>query len=142
MFVGFAWYLHDSLWLLAVFGACGASMMVSYTRARAEGLGIELSGGVMQRAERILLVCGGTFVAVLYGVEAAPEIIGTVMLILAASSTATAINRWVVAVRELAKRAAEPVIIEEPAPQLQPITQPLPALSASDLRKVRPLEQI
>ena len=31
-------------------------MMVSYTRARAEGLGIALKGGLMQRPERVLLV--------------------------------------------------------------------------------------
>jgi phosphatidylglycerophosphate synthase len=31
-------------------------MMVSYTRARAEGLGIDCRGGLMQRPERIVLV--------------------------------------------------------------------------------------
>jgi CDP-diacylglycerol---glycerol-3-phosphate 3-phosphatidyltransferase len=30
--------------------------MVSYTRARAEGLGIECKGGMMQRPERIILI--------------------------------------------------------------------------------------
>ncbi len=30
--------------------------MVSYTRARAEGLGIECKGGLMQRPERIVLI--------------------------------------------------------------------------------------
>jgi phosphatidylglycerophosphate synthase len=40
------------------------SMMVSYTRARAEGLGIECKGGLMQRPERVVtigasaLLCG------------------------------------------------------------------------------------
>jgi phosphatidylglycerophosphate synthase len=31
-------------------------MMVSYTRARAEGLGIECKGGLMQRPERVVLI--------------------------------------------------------------------------------------
>jgi phosphatidylglycerophosphate synthase len=31
-------------------------MMVSYTRARSEGLGIENKGGVMQRPERVVLM--------------------------------------------------------------------------------------
>ena len=137
VFLGYAWLLHDTPWLLAVIGAFGASMMVSYTRARAEGLGIELSGGMMQRAERIVLVTGGTFIAVLY--DAVAPIIGTTMLICAATSTATAINRWVVAIRILAQR--ENPIVEPPALPLQPIAPPLASLSAPNLPKVRPLEQ-
>ena len=70
VFAGYAWYLHDSPWLLAVMGAIGGSMMVSYTRARAEGLGVALSGGMMQRAERIVLVAGGTLIAAWYGADA------------------------------------------------------------------------
>ncbi|RMF55602.1 MAG: CDP-alcohol phosphatidyltransferase family protein [Calditrichaeota bacterium] len=38
------------------FLALGGSMMVSYVRARAEGLGYECKVGVMQRAERIVLI--------------------------------------------------------------------------------------
>jgi phosphatidylglycerophosphate synthase len=140
VFAGYAWLLHDTPWLLAVFGAFGASMMVSYTRARAEGLGLELSGGMMQRAERILLVTGGTFGAVLYGeVDALPHIIGITMLICAATSTATAINRWWSALRVLARRADEPVVVEQPT--AMPLPPVVTSLSASDLRKVRPLEQ-
>ena len=44
VFTGYAWLLHDSLWLLAVFAALGGSTMVSYTRARAEGLGLSVKG--------------------------------------------------------------------------------------------------
>jgi CDP-diacylglycerol---glycerol-3-phosphate 3-phosphatidyltransferase len=140
VFAGYAWFLRETPWLLAVLGAFGASMMVSYTRARAEGLGIELSGGMMQRAERILLVVGGTFSAVLYGsIEAAAPIIGTTMLICAATSTATAINRWVLAFRILARREAEPVVVEQPA--AMPLPPVVASLSNTDLRKVRPLEQ-
>jgi CDP-diacylglycerol--glycerol-3-phosphate 3-phosphatidyltransferase len=140
VFAGFAWFLRETPWLLAVLGAFGASMMVSYTRARAEGLGIELSGGMMQRAERILLVVGGTFGAVLYGnAEATPAIIGITMLITAATSTATAVSRWIVAFRILAKREEKVVVVEQPA--AMPLPPVVASLSASDLRKVRPLEQ-
>jgi phosphatidylglycerophosphate synthase len=140
VFAGYAWLLHDTPWLLAVFGAFGASMMVSYTRARAEGLGLELSGGMMQRAERILLVTGGTFGAVLYGeVDALPHIIGITMLICAATSTATALSRWGSALRVLARRADEPVVVGQPT--AMPLPPVVTSLSASDLRKVRPLEQ-
>ncbi len=139
VFAGYTWFLRDTPWLLAVLGAFGASMMVSYTRARAEGLGIELSGGMMQRAERIVLVTGGTFGAVLYGsVEATPAILGITMLICAATAAGTAISRWVSAFRELSRREA--TLVVEPA-----TTMPLPpvvtSISTTDLRKVRPLEQ-
>jgi phosphatidylglycerophosphate synthase len=95
VFAGYAWYLHDSLWLLAVMAAIGGSMMVSYTRARAEGLGVALSGGVMQRAERIVLVASGTLVAAWYGgdVETASliePILGVTLLICGLASTGTA----------------------------------------------------
>ena len=111
VFTGYVWFLRDTPWLLAVMGAIGSSMMVSYTRARAEGLGIELSGGLMQRAERILLVAVGSLVAAWYAADpgtawlTAP-ILGVTMAICAVASTATAIHRWIVAFRELARRDA------------------------------------
>jgi len=59
MFLGICYYLvahHYFLSSLFAFIALIGSMMVSYTRARAEGLGIECKGGVMQRPERVVLV--------------------------------------------------------------------------------------
>jgi CDP-diacylglycerol--glycerol-3-phosphate 3-phosphatidyltransferase len=59
MFLGICYYLISHHYfissLLAFIGLVG-SMMVSYTRARAEGLGIECKGGLMQRPERVVLV--------------------------------------------------------------------------------------
>src|SRR5829696_7010399 len=59
MFLGICYYLISNHYfmssLLAFIGLIG-SMMVSYTRARAEGLGIECKGGLMQRPERVILV--------------------------------------------------------------------------------------
>jgi CDP-diacylglycerol---glycerol-3-phosphate 3-phosphatidyltransferase len=116
VFSGYAWYLRDSVWLLAVMGAIGASLMVSYTRARAEGLGIELSGGLMQRAERVLLAASGTLLAAWYGADAesawlVAPILGGTMLLIAVASGATAVNRWIVAFRELARRDAQPPVL-------------------------------
>jgi CDP-diacylglycerol--glycerol-3-phosphate 3-phosphatidyltransferase len=43
------------------------SMMVSYVRARAEGLGIECKGGFMQRPERVIIISAGAiFCGVFY----------------------------------------------------------------------------
>ncbi len=59
MFLGICYYLvghHYFLSSLFAFIALIGSMMVSYTRARAEGLGIECKDGLMQRPERIILI--------------------------------------------------------------------------------------
>jgi len=59
MFLGICFYLisHDYfLSSLFAFIAMIGSIMVSYTRARAEGLGVDCSVGIMQRPERILIV--------------------------------------------------------------------------------------
>lgn len=59
MFLGICYYLvshHYFISSLSAFVALIGSMMVSYTRARAEGLGIALKGGLMQRPERVVLV--------------------------------------------------------------------------------------
>ncbi len=59
MFLGICYYLvshHYFLSSLFAFITLIGSMMVSYTRARAEGLGVESKGGLMQRPERVILV--------------------------------------------------------------------------------------
>lgn len=59
MFLGICYYLvghHYFFSSLFAFIALIGSMMVSYTRARSEGLGIENKGGVMQRPERVVLL--------------------------------------------------------------------------------------
>ena len=70
MFLGICYYLVGQNYFLSslfAFIALIGSMMVSYTRARAEGLGIECKDGLMQRPERIVtigitaLACGLTW---------------------------------------------------------------------------------
>jgi CDP-diacylglycerol--glycerol-3-phosphate 3-phosphatidyltransferase len=65
MFFGLAYYFVslDYLWRsVAVSSALGGSLMVSYVRARAEGLGFECKVGVMQRPERIVLIGFGAII--------------------------------------------------------------------------------
>ena len=52
----------DLVPLLLVFLAFAGSFLVSYTRARAEGLGLSLTEGVMTRAERLLVLSVGLLV--------------------------------------------------------------------------------
>ncbi|MBK8969499.1 MAG: CDP-alcohol phosphatidyltransferase family protein [Saprospiraceae bacterium] len=59
MFLGICYYLVAQQYFLSslfAFIAMIGSIMVSYVRARAEGLGVECKGGLMQRPERVLLV--------------------------------------------------------------------------------------
>ena len=59
MFLGICYYLvahHYFFSSLAAFIALIGSMMISYTRARSEGLGIQNKGGLMQRPERVILI--------------------------------------------------------------------------------------
>lgn len=58
-FLGMAYYFIQNGWYLtsvAIAIGLGGSLMVSYVRARAEGLGFECKTGILQRPERILLL--------------------------------------------------------------------------------------
>ena len=67
------------------------SFMVSYTRARAEGLGIECKVGLMQRPERITLLIIGSLLGSIPTVG--PILMKCTLLILAISSNLTAMYR-------------------------------------------------
>jgi phosphatidylglycerophosphate synthase len=59
LFLGICYYLvahHYFVSSLFAFIGLIGSMMVSYTRARAEGLGIECKDGLMQRPERVIII--------------------------------------------------------------------------------------
>ncbi|MEY3691395.1 MAG: hypothetical protein RJB57_1051 [Actinomycetota bacterium] len=59
---GVAWYLaSDETPHLAVLpmAIMGVSALISYERAKAESLGLEAKGGLMERAERIVVLCFG-----------------------------------------------------------------------------------
>jgi len=67
MFFGIAYYLVSYHYFLSgvfAFVAMIGSIMVSYVRARAEGLGVDCSIGIMQRPERVLTI---GISAILYG---------------------------------------------------------------------------
>ncbi len=62
IFFGIAFYLVRTggiLTKMALLFALAGSLLVSYVRARAEGLGIECQGGLMQRTQRTLVVALG-----------------------------------------------------------------------------------
>lgn len=68
LFGGVAWHLanadHPHLAMLP-FAVMGVSSLISYQRAKAESLGLSAKGGLMERAERIILLCLGLLFPVL-----------------------------------------------------------------------------
>jgi len=82
--------LDAGLVVLALLG----SILVSYTRARAESLGVECKSGIMTRPERIILVAIGLFFNVL------PYVI----YILLALTAFTVVQRVVHTYRELGRK--------------------------------------
>jgi phosphatidylglycerophosphate synthase len=60
VFLGLASFYRSSWVLYFVVMALVGSMMVSYTRARGEGVGVDVKKGIMQRAERIVYLGVGS----------------------------------------------------------------------------------
>jgi CDP-diacylglycerol--glycerol-3-phosphate 3-phosphatidyltransferase len=86
---GIAWYFASTEsphMTLLPFAVASVSSLISYQRAKAESLGIEAKGGLMERAERIILICVG----LLFDVLLIPIL--WIMLVL---TSITAIQRFV-----------------------------------------------
>lgn len=86
---GVAWYLASSRGAHAAvlaFAVLGASFLVSYERSKAEALGFQAKGGVMERAERIVVLGLGLLV---------PVILVPVLWVMLVLSLVTAAQRFV-----------------------------------------------
>lgn len=62
VFTGLAMRYREPLPIFVIVAGLSGSLMVSYTRARGESLGVMCNIGVMQRAERLLLLGFGSIV--------------------------------------------------------------------------------
>ena len=56
---GLAWHFRATTELAVALAAIGGSFLVSYAKARAEGLGIACDVGLMERPERMILLIAG-----------------------------------------------------------------------------------
>ena len=95
--------------VILVFAAVIGSILVSYVRARAEGLQIECKVGLMQRPERIVLLALGVLAqgllpAQLASLQASGLILVSVFGILAVTSHITAIHRLLFSFYQLSNR--------------------------------------
>ena len=65
---GIAWHVastESAHMSMLPFAVMGVSSLISYQRAKAESLGLEAKGGLLERAERIVLICLGLLFEVL-----------------------------------------------------------------------------
>jgi len=111
-FLGFSIYLAPFAWgpSLAMAAITG-SLLVSYTRARGESVGVLCKGGLMQRAERLVLTClaclaDGALSRAL-GLEPGRVVLAVVTLI-AVGTFATAVHRTIWIARRLRAPEAPP----------------------------------
>lgn len=114
VFLGLAWHfsgggaffgsgagVQSPLTVLFIVLAAAGSFMVSYTRARAEGLGVDCRVGWMQRPERITLLIIGSLLGAIPGVGS--FLMSLTLLLLAVFSNITALHRIVHVKNMLAK---------------------------------------
>jgi CDP-diacylglycerol--glycerol-3-phosphate 3-phosphatidyltransferase len=103
---GVGWYLATEYGAHAAmlpFAVMGLSALISYQRAKAESLGLSAKGGLMERAERVILLCIG----LLFDSILVPIL--WVMLVLTA---VTAVQRFVGVWKQA---VAAPVVLERQA---------------------------
>jgi CDP-diacylglycerol--glycerol-3-phosphate 3-phosphatidyltransferase len=101
---GVAWYLvGEGAYLpLLAFAAAGLSMLVSYERARAEGLGFDAKGGLMERAERMVLL----------GIGLMFHILVPVLWLMIVLTAITALQRFVKVWRQASDLPPRPRFLE------------------------------
>lgn len=95
------------LGVMLAIGALAASLLVSYTRARAEGLGLECKVGIAARAERILLL---GLPMLVFGAGRDGRLLLWITALLALVTAITVIQRIVHVARLVAPTPAEPTV--------------------------------
>jgi CDP-diacylglycerol---glycerol-3-phosphate 3-phosphatidyltransferase len=126
-FIGIATYLlmaPDVAWRPTAIVVCMvailASLLVSYARARAEGLGIDCKVGIAQRAERIVLL---GVASVLVGAGPRAIVLNVIVGLLALASLVTVVQRFVYVYRVTQGAAAPAGRAEESPAPLDPLVK-------------------
>ncbi len=107
VFLGLAAYFRDGWTLWAVLAAAFGAFMVSYTRARGEGLGVACAIGLLQRPERYVIIGIGSLIGSLAAhltcaPAAAYGVLVVGILAVAVLANVTALQRAAAIVRHLA----------------------------------------
>ncbi len=104
MFIGLASYFGKGTDVLFVVAALGGSLLVSYTRARGESLGVTCKAGLLQRAERLLLLGFGAILdpALSGGLGREPGfVLRIIVIVIAVGTIGTSVYRTVWIARQL-----------------------------------------
>ncbi len=86
---GLAWHLasaRQAHWAVLPLALLGVANLISYERAKAESLGLKAKGGLMERAERIIMLCVGL---------AFPVVLIWVLWVMLGLTSLTAVQRFV-----------------------------------------------
>ena len=100
---GTAWFLasrYDGHMAVLPLAVLGASMLISYERAKAEGLGFQARGGLMERAERIVMLAFGLLF---------DSLLVPVLWVMLALTLVTAVQRFV----KVWQQASAPTVTRE-----------------------------
>lgn len=103
MFGGLAWYFartEPGLLVMLPFAVASVAQLISYQRAKAESLGLQAKGGLMERAERVVLLCIGL---------ALPMVLVPVLWLMLVLSAITAVQRFV----KIWRQAAVAPVVQE-----------------------------
>jgi CDP-diacylglycerol--glycerol-3-phosphate 3-phosphatidyltransferase len=111
IYLGLLSYFQGSIFSYVIFLIFISTVMVSYTKARAEGLGVDCEVGVMQRTERIvylgvlsILNFLGDLIAYKLGFKPNDYLVKFALIVILIFSTYTAIQRMVHVMRKLKER--------------------------------------
>src|SRR5262249_8112965 len=108
-----------------VVGGLGRLMIITYERARAESLGFSARGGLMERAERMVLLA----VALLF------DIVVPMMWIMLVLTALTAVHRFVKVWRQATRAANAPSPPGRPGAAVSPVGH---ARTTDERRRSRP----
>jgi CDP-diacylglycerol--glycerol-3-phosphate 3-phosphatidyltransferase len=107
LFGGVAWYFtneHSPKTAILPLAVSAVSSVISYERAKAESLGLAAKGGIMERAERIILLCLGLLF---------PVLLLPIMWIMLILTSVTAVQRFVKVWRQAAVAPVTAAKIEQ-----------------------------
>lgn len=97
-------FAHEQTWMIAlIYIAVVGSLMVSYTKARAEGLGLECRTGILARPERVIILA--------IGLLSGTGICLWALVLLAVFSNVTAVERMISVWRSTHQVAERPASV-------------------------------
>ena len=109
---GIAWYLQSTRHghaAMLPFAVLAVSILISYERAKAESLGFTAKGGLMERAERIILLCIGLVASVIL-----VPILWAMLILTAATAVQRFAKVWRQATLAIVVESDRPVSVPPP----------------------------